>query len=191
MVREVRMYFEGHRSLRQGLGQFFRRWSSRPRVRLIAGGGREDTMRDFVRGIWAHPESLVVLLVDLDGDDAAGLRTQLRTRVATIDPQLQVHFMVQVMETWFLADRQALRDFYGADLQEGRLPGNPRVEEIDKGDVLEGLHLATQKASKGCYHKTRHAPQLLARLDPERVAAAAPNCRGLLDILAEVAAAHR
>ena len=191
MVKEIWLYFEGHKSLREGFRQFFARLPDPPRIRLVAGCGREQTMRDFVRGIRDHQESLVLLLVDLDGADPADLCAQLRTRAASLDPQSQVHFMVQVMEAWFLADRQALRDFYGPGLQEGRLPGNPQVEGIPKQVVLKGLQLATRKAGKGAYHKTRHAPKLLGRLNPQRVAAAAPHCRALLETLGKVAAVRQ
>jgi hypothetical protein len=89
--------------------------------------------------------------------------------------------MVQVMEAWFLADVSALRAFYGDRLQVG---WNPKVEEIPKDDAL-----ATLKRFGGEYHKTKHAPKLLAVIDPTTVRNAAPNCermfRALLDELSK------
>lgn len=84
--------------------------------------------------------------------------------------------MVQLMETWFLADRAALRAYYGSRFRQDRLPGNPRVEDVSKDDVLRGLRRATEDTRKGVYHKTRHAPEILAHLDPGWVRQAAPAC---------------
>ncbi|MCP5117168.1 MAG: DUF4276 family protein [bacterium] len=59
--------------------------------------------------------------------------------------------------------------------------GNRYVEQIPKRDVLDSLHDATRKTKKGSYHKTKHAPTLLAAINPERVRAAAPNCDRLFE----------
>jgi hypothetical protein len=97
--------------------------------------------------------------------------------------QNQVFWMVQIMEAWFLADREVLKNFYGSDFHEKSLPGNPHVEEVPKGDVLSSLKLATRNTKAGQYHKTAHASKLLSLLSAEKVAAVAPNCRRLLETL--------
>ena len=89
--------------------------------------------------------------------------------------QKDVFLMVEVMESWFLADRQALQTYYGSEFHSQALPQNPRVEEITKRDVLEGLKKATSSTKKGAYHKTRHAPSLLEKLKPAMVRKAAPH----------------
>jgi len=61
------------------------------------------------------------------------------------------------------------------------MSANPHVEEIDKPDLANGLKEATKRTKKGEYHKTKHAPDLLAAISPERVRRAAPNCRKLFD----------
>ena len=91
----------------------------------------------------------------------------------------QVHFMVQVMESWLIADRDALEAYYGQGFRPARLPANPKVEEISKGDVAKGLRDATRDTNKGPYHKTKHAPTIFARVDPVRVRGAAPSCARL------------
>ena len=50
------------------------------------------------------------------------------------------------------------------------------MEEIPKDDVLNGLDAATSATQKRKYHKTRHAPEILADLDSRKVRAAAPAC---------------
>ena len=92
--------------------------------------------------------------------------------------------MVELMESWFLADLKALREFFRNRVPEDALRGNPKVE-IPKLDVLSRL----EQASGGQYHKTKHAPAILAEIDPARVRKAAPNCermfRALLDELSK------
>ena len=90
---------------------------------------------------------------------------------------------MELMESWFLADRQNLKEFYKKDFHEGSLPPNPKVEEIRKADVVEGLKNATRDTTKGPYHKTKHAPTLLEKIDPGKVQKAAPQCRRLFDVL--------
>src|SRR5438105_6544141 len=91
--------------------------------------------------------------------------------------------MVQMMEAWFHADKNALLKFYGQGFNGGALKANPNVEEIPKIDLKQGLSAATKKSQKGDYYdnKTKHGPELLARIDPHRVREAAPNCTRLFD----------
>ena len=84
------------------------------------------------------------------------------------------------MEAWFLADQDALRQYYGSGFAVNRLPGDPtRVEVIPKSDAIRGLEDAARDTQKGKYHKTEHAPDLLAKVDPVAVRAAAPYCERL------------
>jgi hypothetical protein len=91
--------------------------------------------------------------------------------------------MVQVMEAWFLADRETLSRHYGAGFQDGALPGNPRVEEIPKDEVIDGLRRATRDTQKGQYDKGRHSFAVLALLNPDLVQQAAPHARRLVSAL--------
>ena len=44
--------------------------------------------------------------------------------------------MIEIMESWFLADRDALARHFGEGFKAAALPGNPaRVESIPKRDV--------------------------------------------------------
>jgi len=85
-------------------------------------------------------------------------------------------WMVECMESLFLADIDALGRYYRRDFAEV-LRGNPNVEEIPKRDVLARLKAATG----GRYHKTKDAPHLLKQIQPQRVKRAAPNCRRLFE----------
>ena len=91
--------------------------------------------------------------------------------------------MVQCMETWFLADKATLAQYYGNGFKQSALPPNPTIEVISRKDVFEGLVRATAATRKGQYHKTRHAFDILERLDPEAVRQQSPHAAALFATL--------
>ena len=91
--------------------------------------------------------------------------------------------MVQIMESWFLADRQALQDFYGDGFRPKALPGNPKIEQVPKQDVLNGLERAAQSTRQRGYSKGRHSFSILATLDPTKVRAASPYANRFIQAL--------
>jgi hypothetical protein len=95
--------------------------------------------------------------------------------------------MVQVMESWFLADKHALAVYYGQGFLAASLPGHPNVEQIPKQDVLKSLEHASKPTQKGPYHKTRHAFDLIEKIDPARVRAASVHAERFFTDLANLA----
>jgi hypothetical protein len=92
--------------------------------------------------------------------------------------------MVEMMEAWFHADKNALAKFYDDEkFNWGALKPNPKVELIPKRDLVEGLKAATKNTRKGDYfdNKTSHGPKLLEAIDPALVRRAAPNCDRLFE----------
>ena len=83
----------------------------------------------------------------------------------------QCHLMVQVMESWFLANADVLVSFYGQDFQKQVLPADPNIERVPKQDVLNKLAQATRN-TKGGYKKGTHSFEILEKLDPGKVRAA-------------------
>ena len=90
--------------------------------------------------------------------------------------------MVQAMETWFLADRDALRAYFGDGFRAKAIRAWPDLESVPRETVLDALKRATAACRKS-YAKGRVSFELLARIDPARVEAACPHARGLLDRL--------
>jgi hypothetical protein len=170
MVKMLRIYFEGDDKLKPGFRAFFKEIydvaKSKCYIRLINTNG--TPVDDFKRGLRANPNDWNVLLLDSEEP------LQGCARSKQIDPQYhdRVFWMVEAMESWFLADLKALCAFYHNHVQESALKGNPKVEEIPKIDVMSRM----KKASGGNYHKTKHAPKLLELIDPALVREAAPNC---------------
>ena len=99
------------------------------------------------------------------------------------------HLMVQAMESWLIADREKLREYYGKDFHEGSLPNRPNVEEIPKSELEAALKKAAGNTKKKTYHKTQHAPRILEKLRLSVVCEKAPYCQRLVDTLKERIAA--
>ena len=195
MVKEIRVYFEGDDALRKGFNNFLKSEIDLARQRglgfnLIAGSSTAETIKDFMTAARAHKDAINIVLIDSDKPDNGNLIADLKqreswdTEVGAEIQDEQIHFMVQVMESWFLADRDALKKYYGQGFREGRLPDNQNnVEQISKSDVNDGLKNATRHTAKKKYHKTQHAPDLLSNLDVDKVRCNAPSCNRLFHSL--------
>ncbi len=190
----VKLYVEGggdsktlRSQCRKGFRTFFEKAGMAGRTpSVVACGSRGNAYRDFKT---AHGHSLsAMLLVDAEGlVTAKGPWEHLwaqdnwgRPAKATDD---QCHLMVQVMESWFLADSDALESFYGQGFRPQSLPANPNTEEVSKQDVFNRLDAATRATTKGRYDKGRHSYEILGRLDPSKVTNASPYAGRLIRVL--------
>ena len=194
MVREIQIFFEGAPDLKTGFNVFLKPVIDAARRRgirfqLISCGPIDETVKDFMDAVQMRPDAFNVLLVDSDRPDNGNLIASLKAR-STWNNRIganvqddQIHFMVQVMESWFLADKEALERYYGRGFRSNRLPQNSNVELVPKNDVIQGLANATRDIRNKRYHKTRHAPDLMQRLDVNKVRAVAPNCDRLFTTL--------
>jgi len=193
MKREIRIYFDGDGRLVPGFKAFLKtvkQQAERRGMHFVPVAGDGQTVRRFIRALRNYPDAHVFLLVDSEGPAPADTRNVVSNRRDWNPPdgvgRSQVHLMVQLMEAWFLADRPALTAYYGEGFREGRLPSNPRVEEIPKDDVQTGLKGATEDTQKGKYHKVRDGEQLLGLINANLVRAAAPHCERLFCSLEQV-----
>ena len=153
---------------------------------IIACGGRADAYGDFKTAHAAGDSA--VLLVDAEGPVSAGepwrhLQSTDGWARPPATTDLQCHLMVQIMESWFLADTDALNSFYGQGFRRQRLPANPNVEQVTKQDVLNGLAQATRDTRRGGYTRS-DSFQVLERLCPDRVRQASPYANRLIQALA-------
>ena len=96
------------------------------------------------------------------------------------------HLMVQVMESWFLADLDSLTEYYGQGFNKNPLPDNPNIEDIPKSAIMDGLASATRQCKrkrKGSYSKGGHSFDILASIDPSKVINASPHASNLIGTL--------
>jgi uncharacterized protein DUF4276 len=176
VVTEIWLYFEGENALRGGFHEFLKEIVNRARDKRIKFRLRPcgaTATADYQIALKKHPDALNILLRDSDGLEIPN------------PPKDSEFWMVELMEAWFLADPEALEGYYGNPFPRAY---NPRVEELPKADVLARLRDATRHTQKGPYHKTKHAPHILERIDPAKVRKAAPNCERLFhEVLAKLA----
>ena len=191
----VKLYVEGggdskplKTACRRGFRLFLEKAGVAGRMpRIVACGGRDTAFDRFKSG--NEDKSVrAILLVDAEGPVRAGSTWEhLRQRDGWRRPRgasdEQCHLMVQVMESWFLADAETLEVYFGGGFNSGSLPKNPNVEQVAKGDVERGLERATRGTSKGGYRKGRDGFEILANLDPVRVTKALPYAKRFVEAL--------
>ena len=196
----VTIYMEGggddderQAALRTGMESFLQRGMAdgAPSPRVVPCGGRSDTFARFRRAVARGKEGIAVLLVDSEQRvTAATARAHLLQRpedrwdlsFATED---QVHLMVQTMETWIVADSQALALYYGDGFSQDKLPETDDLEGVRKQTILDALRTATENSVRKRFHKVWHARDMLRRIDPETVRKHCPACRRLFETLAK------
>jgi hypothetical protein len=199
VVKEIRIYIEGAGArdrnnsarLREGIRQFISSiWDQARRTRVtlqvIACGPRGEAYKLFLIAQREHLHAFNILLLDSEGP----VRESPRRHLSETDgwdiqavADEHVHFMAQAMEAWFIADPGALAAYYGNGFSANSLPNTQNVERIPKKDLVPALKRATRGTTKGEYHKTRHAFDLLARIDPDKVRRRAPHCARFFEVL--------
>ncbi len=154
--------------------------------RLVPCGSRNNAQKRFQNELRKGEPGIVILLVDSEAPVNTGPVDHLASRgkwnLHNIDGD-SIHLMVETMETWIVADRDALRNFYGQGFHENALPSNQNLEEVAKDDIAKGLERATEKTQRGRYHKIKHARQLLQRINPMVVRQRCRHCGRLFDTL--------
>ena len=161
----LRIYFEGDAGLREGFRAFFQGLNRD--VRLVALG---SNWNKFERAKAIHGGEHCVLLRDAEGS-------------APPSPAPDEFFMVQLMESWFLADPEAVSRYFGPG---GRaVPKRANVEMVSKARVEQALKAASSKTKKGDYFKdkVRHANGLLKMVSPEKARKASPHCERIFQAL--------
>lgn len=187
---EFRVFVEGGgdhnaslaRACKEGFGKFFARAGLNRSPRIVVCGGRKSAYEDFCHAITqARQQDCYLLLVDSEAPIAYSKSPDVwghvKQRVgdgwicpsgATAD---NLHFMVECMENWFLADPAALGTYYGSQFKEAALPKQNNIESVSKVEVIDALNKATQNiATKGKYSKGKHSFEILEKLDPIKVA---------------------
>jgi len=177
---------------RKGFSKLFERAGLRGRMPgVVACGPRDRTFRSFCDSLKSRRQRfLPVLLVDSEAPVSGATGTawdHLRKVDKWVKPPEaaadQAHLMVQVMESWFLADVAALRRYFGDGLRESTLPRRSDVESIAKKQVLSAIDRATRGTTKGAYKKGRHSFGMLELVDAATLEERSPYAKLLFDAL--------
>jgi hypothetical protein len=183
----MRLYVEGggdskslRTACRKGFSEFLRKAGLAGHLpRIVACGSRRNAYDSFCTALENGERAL--LLVDSEGAvnsdpphqpwQHLGRRTGDQWRRPPTASEDDCHLMVQVMEAWFLADREALETFFGQGFHAGALPlATSNTEAIAKERIYQSLAMATSHCkTKAVYDKGEHSFKLLALIDPNRV----------------------
>lgn len=202
---DIKLYVEGggkgsHKratiKLQQGFDSFFSELKEAARAKkisfkIIPAGNTQSTYDDFIFSVKNSAQSFDMLLVDSDeavaeSESARAFlqRKYKKWQLKNIKDE-QCHLMVQIMESWFLADVDAVKTFYGKEFKETAIPKNDNVETIAKDAVEKSLNAATAKTQKAEYHKIEHGAKILEIINPQKVRKAAPHCEKLFRVIKE------
>ena len=160
--------------------------SKTKRLKITASGGRSKAFRQFKTALASAPKvDSVLLLIDSEDRVAEVERTwdHLRKRDGWSKPRdsedEHVMLMTTSMETWIVADRDALRERYGRHLRENALPSLVNLENRFRDDVL----LALQNATNSRYKKGEESFTVLGKLNPGTLEQHLPSFRRARKIL--------
>jgi CRISPR/Cas system CSM-associated protein Csm2 small subunit len=90
------------------------------------------------------------------------------------------------METWLLADPEALEEYYNQGFNSNAVPRRMNLEEESKAQVYAAFELATRQTQKGSYGKIKHGSELLKRVSSVKARERCPHCERFFNILEEM-----
>ena len=165
---------------------------SRASVRIEVCGTRSEAFRRF-RAARSGGEAVRFLLIDSEGpvdwdrDSATSFLERQDGWALGFAEDDRVHLMVQFMETWIVADADALTKYYGRGFRTKSLPAATDLETVPKSDISRSLAAATRQTGKAGYQKGRDSAELLRRVDPGLARARCRGCERLFRALAAAA----
>jgi len=191
----IKLYIEGGGDsalqdtlFREGWQAFFQNAGLAGRMpRTFRGSGRESTFDAYQTAVrQKKPDELPLLLVDSENLIADGNSewAHLKEQDGWVKPEgagdEDAFLMVCCMETWFLADREALRKFFHECWRDNAVPQWPDLEAVPKATIFEKLALATAGCGKKSYAKGKLSFEILKVIDPKIVEAKCPGAKRLL-----------
>ena len=201
MVSQVVIHFEGSDKLRVGFGKLFENHRERARrngirFKTIAGGSNAETVKDFLRSCRENPSDVNILLIDSEkpAPNAAEAIRALRSSSywdanAAPGEDERINFMVQAMESWFIADPRAMARHFGNGFGTGSLPNPQNAESISPNGLTDSIDQALRSIGgrrRKKYDKVSDGARLLALIDEATVRRNCPSFGRLTDFLSRV-----
>ncbi len=197
MVNKTTIYIEGggdskelHTHCRKGFCKLLEKCGFTGRMpRLVACGGRDSAFDHFkIAHSNKRNSDYVAMLIDSedplkdsDAWDHLKIRDGWDKPFGSEDDQ--VLFMTTCMETWIVADRNALDKHYGSELQESALPPLVDLESRYRHDIQNDLFHATRNCSNA-YKKGKRSFDVLEKLSPDKLESHLPSfvrVKGILE----------
>jgi uncharacterized protein DUF4276 len=181
---------ELHIRCREGFRQLLEKSGLKGRMpRLTACGGRTAAFDDFRTGHATKGDAdYVAMLIDSEEplEELDAVWQHLKRRDGWEAPpdaaDEQVLFMTTCMETWIVADQNALSDHYGSRLQNSALPTLNDLESRSRQEVQQKLTHATRNCSNA-YAKGKRSFVVLGKLSPTTLKEHLPSFRRVVRIL--------
>jgi len=175
---------------RRAFSTLFQRAGIRHRPAIVPCGSRKAAYDDFCHAL-ARGDVDPWLLVD--AESPVGKATTAWAHVAGRDEDkwqrpfgatdAHLHFMAVTMETWLVADPDALQAVFKRDFDPSELPPiDASLELRPKDRIYQDLKQATARTKSGPYGKGAHSFKVLGHVDPARLDAL-PWARRFLDAL--------
>ncbi len=198
---KVKIYVEGggdskeqHARCREGFRKLIDKAGFKERSpAIVACGGRSSAFDKFKTAVASDVGAYAILLVDSEdpvksADDKPDSWSHLQSRdgwerpANVMDDQAQL--MATCMETWIMADRAALKNFFGQKLQTNALFPEKELESRTRHEVQEKLEHATRDCGKDRgYAKGNRSFKMLAELKPETLKKHLPHFRRFIETL--------
>jgi len=208
----VKIYVEGGgyhnpslaQDCRKGFKQFFNNAGFEKRPSVVACGSRRMAYEDYCVAVKNGQPAM--LLVDSEapiqeqfeqGDlynwkpweqlnsrtDQAGNKCDPWDKMGN---DTDCHLMVQMMESWFLADVDTVKSYFKAGFKDLKFPNkDENIEDISKDRIEDILASSTKNTSKTEYKKGRDSFTLLGKIDPAKVGARSKWSKRFLSLLKE------
>lgn len=194
---KVTIYVEGggdgkyqHIQCRQGFRKLIEKAGFGRIPGIHACGGRNAAFDDFQIAMRSKSSmDFPILLVDsedpISGNTAPWnhLRTRDNWDIPKDVSDDQAQLMVTCMETWLMADREALRSAFGAALQETALLSETNLEQYERHHVQGVLEHATRNCGNRAYKKGKRSFQVLETVDPNTLKEKLPYFRRFIETL--------
>lgn len=197
----AKIYIEGAAPGHLADTQFRKAWSEffqkagipKEKFSPVRGQSRQETYNSFVAALKIRKINVLPLLL-VDSEAPLNPAHSLWEHLAKRDgdgwkkpdgaTEEHIFLMVQLMETWFLADREMLKQFFQPDFIEKHIPKREDLEAIPKLDVYAALEAATAKRPiKKRYAKGEVSFNILSKLSPQKVENLCPHAARLLNFL--------
>lgn len=199
---ELRLYIEGGDSseskalLRAGFSVFLQEVAiacadARIAWNPVCAKCDGETFKLFRHSIRTRPGGWSAVLLDSDccpepgtADVLEFLRKEKRWDVSGLEAS-QCHLMVVKMETWFLADPEAMEKHFGRGFETGALPRSANLEMLPGKAIDEAISRAVRGTKREKYRKIQDAAKLLQLISPQLVRQRSKSCDRLFNTLLE------
>lgn len=157
--------------------------------RVYPCGSRQSAFEDFCLAL-TQPGTIVLLLVDseepITNENAKWNHVERRQgdqwRQPTGATEDSLHFMVECMESWLLADLKALKKYFVKTVIHPSPPPQGNWEKKSKDDLVSRLDRIAKGTPKKFYHKGRDSFAILKYVHPEALKPL-PHATAFLDYL--------